>query len=227
MKSLSWILLVGVLCAVGCKDDPAPATSAFTSHPDALAAENLKSGGIYKGVLVGSSGFLVVVLQSGKKEIRVTVDGESRTLATDGLTSWVSGTLIKPTVFTSGDWSVSFSVGPEGQSPSISLNIAGHAGAEAVILKELSTDQVRIYEGSYSGSETGTWNFVVQGPVLSGVSRNTSDSSTTTFYGLVSEGKITLEPPITGSGTFSVDDVSGTWQTDTSVSGTWTGKRVM
>ena len=155
------------------------------------------------------------------------LDNEKRTLTPSGLDSWVSGQPIKNAVFASGDWSVSFSVGAAGNVPSVQLTLAGHPGAQAVIQKELSTDVVRVYEGTYSGAESGTWNFVLQGPVLSGVSRNTSGSVSSTFFGSLSGNNISLEPPITGSGTISVDNVSGTWQTDTSVSGTWTGKRVM
>lgn len=185
------------------------------------------SGGIYKGVIAGSSGFVAVVLQSGLKEIWLTLDNEKRTLTTSGLDSWVSGEPIKNVVFASGDWSAAFSVGAAGNVPTITLSLAVHPGAQALILKELSTDVVRVYEGTYSGSESGTWNFVLQGPVLSGVSRTTDGSGSSLLYGFVNETSITLQPPIMGSGTISVDNVSGTWQNDASASGTWTGKRVM
>lgn len=220
-------ILVAVAIIVGaCGSDPAP-TSAFKNSPDAKATEDTKSGGIYKGVIVGSSGFFAVVLQSGLKEIVLTLDGEKRTLTTTALDSWTSGEPIKNVVFTSGDWSATFSVGGAGIVPSVTLSLAGHTGAQAVIIKELSTAVVRAYEGTYSGSESGTWNFVLQGPVLSGVSRTTSGSGSSTFYGLVNGNDLTLQTPITGSGTISGDSVNGTWQTDTSTSGTWSGKRVL
>lgn len=227
MRLLRTILLLLATAAFSCKSDPTVPTSAFKNSADAKAEENTKSGGIYKGVIAGSSGFVAVVLQSGLKEIRLTLDNEKRTLTSTGLDSWVSGDPIKNVVFTSGDWSATFSVGAAGNVPTITLSLTGHPGAQALIVKELSTHVVRVYEGIYSGAESGTWNFVLQGPVLSGVSRTTDGSNTSLLYGFVNENSITLQPPITGSGTISVDDVSGTWETDTSASGTWTGKRVM
>jgi hypothetical protein len=226
MKIRFAILAAVALLGVSCGSDPAPA-SAFKSSPDAKAEEDSKSGGIYKGVIVGSSGFFAVVLQNGLKEIVLTLDGEKRTLTTSTLDSWTSGEPIKNVVFTSDDWSATFSVGGAGIVPSITLSLAGHPNAQAVIIKELSTAVVRAYEGIYSGSESGTWNFVLQGPVLSGVSRTTSGSGSSTFYGLVNGNDLTLQTPVTGSGTISGDSVNGTWQTDTSASGTWSGKRVL
>lgn len=221
------ILILSGSAAISCCSDTSAPTSPFKNTPDAKASEDSKSGGIYKGVVVGSSGFVAVILQSGLKEIRVTLDNEQRTLTTTGLTAWVTGQTIKNAVFSSGDWSATFSVGGGGQIPQITLDIAGHVGAKAVLVKEVSTDLVRVYEGTYSGSESGTWNFVVQGPALSGVSRTTSGSGTSTFYGLVFGNDISFQSPLMGSGKFSGDTANGTWQTDTSTSGTWTGKRVM
>lgn len=226
MKIGTAILVAVAIVGVSCGSDPAP-TSAFKNSPDAKASEDTKSGGIYKGVIVGSSGFFSVVLQNGLKQIVLTLDGEKRTLTTTALDTWTSGEPIKNVVFAADDWSVTFSVGGAGNVPSIALDLAGHPGAQAVIFKELSTAVIRAYEGTYSGSESGTWNFVLQGPVLSGVSRTTSGSGSSTFDGLVYGNALVLNAPITGSGTISGDSVNGTWQTDMSTSGTWSGKRVL
>jgi hypothetical protein len=227
MRLLRTIFLFIAATAISCSSDPSAPTSAFKNSADAKAEENTKSGGIYKGVIAGSSGFVVVVLQSGLKEIRLTLNNEKRTFTSTDLDGWVSGEPIKNAVFIAGDWSVTFSVGAAGNVPSLTLSIPGHPGAQAVIVKELSTDVVRAYEGTYSGTESGTWNFVLQGPVLIGVSRTTDGSGSTLLYGFVNENSITLQPPVTGSGTISIDNVSGTWESDTPASGTWTGKRVL
>lgn len=228
-KSLACLLFALVAIAtVSCKSDSSPApASSFPTAPEAQAAEDLKSGGVYKGAIVGSSGSFAVVLQKGITVVNVTMDGVSKSLATTALTGWTSGQPIKNALFVSGDWEATFSVGANGTVPSLSLNIPGHPNAKAVLIKELSTAIVRVFEGTYTGSESGTWNFVVQGPVLSGVSRSADGLTTLEFFGLVDGTSITLDT-ITGSGTISGDNVSGTWQGTTGGSaGTWTGKRVI
>ncbi|MBL7851647.1 MAG: hypothetical protein JNN04_12150 [Cyclobacteriaceae bacterium] len=210
-----------------CSSDSTSPASSFSGSPDAKASEDAKSGGIYKGVIAGSSGYFAVVLQSGLTHIKVTMDGESRTLTTTGLASWVSGEPIKNVVFASGDWQATFSVGAAGNTPSISFSIPGHTDPRVALLKEYSNGQVRLYEGSYTGTSSGTWNFLTQGPALTGVSRSQDGNSSLTFYGFVNENSLTLDV-VEGTGTFSGDNVSGTWSLSGSAdSGTWTGKRVM
>jgi len=217
-----WIALLS-----SCSESSDNPTSAFSNKPEALAAEDTKSGGIYKGVIVGSSGFFTVVLQNDSKEVRVTLDGESKSLATTSIPNWVSGELIKNAVFVSGDWSATFSVGIDGRNPSITFSIPGHPDAQVVIIKELSSAVARLYEGTYSGTNTGSWNFIIQGPVLSGVSRTADGSGSMEFSGIINGSTITLST-IAGSGTITVDNVNGTWQDTTGGgSGTWTGKRIL
>jgi hypothetical protein len=218
-------LYLTFILAISCKsDDNAPASS-FSGSPDAAASEDAKSGGIYKGVIVGSSGFFAVVLQKGQMKIRVTLDGTTQDLITSALPTWVSGEPIKNALFEAGDWQATFSVGAAGNSPTIQLNIPGHTNTTVALFKELSTLQVRAYEGTYSGSTSGSWNFIVQGPALTGI-RSADGSPPMTFYGLVNENEISLDI-VAGSGTFSGDNASGTWEVSGGGAGTWTAKRTM
>jgi hypothetical protein len=225
-KSLFWSLaFFGLL--LSCSSDTTEPASSFSSSPDARASEDARSGGIYKGVIVGSSGYFVVVLQSGLTHIKVTVDGESRTLTTTALASWTTGDPLKNVLFVSGDWQATFSVGAAGNVPSISFTLPGHPDPKVALFKEVSTAQVRVFQGSYSGTSSGTWNFITQGPALTGVSRSADGGSTLTFYGLVNGNSISLDV-VDGSGTISGDQVSGTWSDSVNAgSGNWTGKRVM
>lgn len=226
-KFLSWTLASFVFFLLSCSNESTEPTSSFSGSPDARASEDARSGGIYKGVIVGSSGHFAVVLQSGLTHIKITLDGESRTLTSTGLASWTTGDPIKNVVFASGDWQATFSVGAAGNVPSISFNIPGHSDPKVALLKEYSTGQVRLYEGTYMGTSSGTWNFLTQGPALTGVSRSADGGTSLTFYGLVNGNNITLDV-VEGTGTFSGDNVSGTWSdTGSGGSGTWTGKRVM
>lgn len=226
-KFLSWTTASFVCFLLSCSSDSTEPASSFSGSPDAKASEDARSGGIYKGVIAGSSGHFAVVLQSGLTHIKITLDGESRTLTTTGLASWTTGEPIKNVVFSSGDWQATFSVGAAGNVPSISFSIPGHSDPKVALLKEYSTGQVRLYEGTYTGSSSGTWNFLTQGSALVGVSRSQDGASSLTFYGLVNQNDIILDV-VEGTGTFNGDSVSGTWSdAGAGASGTWTGKRVM
>lgn len=213
---------------MSCGSDSSPTpTSTLPTQPEALAAENNKSGGIYKGAIVGSTGTFVVRLQKGVKEIAITLDGVTKKLTTTSLDAWASGQTIKNATFTSGDWQAVFSVGSAGILPTLTLAIPGHANAEVVILKELSTAIVTVFEGTYSGTSSGTWNFTIQSEVLLGVGQANDGSAPFNFSGIVSGNAISLDT-IIGSGTLSGDNAQGTWQTTSpAASGTWTGKRIL
>lgn len=228
MRIARWLIcLVWVVVLAACSESPTAPVSAFSNKAEALATEDTKSGGVYKGVIVGSSGFFSVVLQKGLKVVNVTLDGESRSLATTSIPDWVSGEPIKNAAFVSGDWEAIFSVGADGGKPSITFSFPGHPNAQVTIIKEISTAVVRAYEGTYTGTSSGTWNFVIQGPVLSGVSRKADGSASLEFFGLVDGNNIVLNT-ISGSGTIAVDNVTGVWSDPaTSGSGTWSGKRIL
>src|SRR5262245_36400978 len=99
MNTRQYLFLVFCwMAAISCSDDSPAPSSAFSNYPEASSTEDAKSGGIYKGVIAGSTGKVVVVLQKGAKEIRLTMDGESRTLTTTMLSTWTSGSLIKNAV---------------------------------------------------------------------------------------------------------------------------------
>lgn len=219
-----WAMAILVL---SCSGDAAEPATQFSSSPDARASEDSKSGGIYKGVIVGSSGTFAVVLQNGIKRIRLTMDGETRDLTTTALDSWVSGDPLMNILFEAGDWQAQFTAGSTGNVRSLIFTIPGHINPEVAILKELSTAQVRTFEGTYSGTSSGNWNFIVRGSDLYGVSRSADGGSSLAFFGLVSGTSISFQT-INGSGSISGDTVSGTWSDPAhGGSGTWTGKRTM
>jgi hypothetical protein len=100
-----------------------------------------------------------------------------------------------------------------------------------VITKELSTAQVKAYEGTYAGSDTGTWNFVERSGAIYCVSRSTPNpGNTTTFYGTKTGNDLEMQAlggGITAIGTIDGNSCSGTWEESTDVKGTWTGKRTL
>jgi len=231
MKRILYTLVAGLLILgpISCKkDDPAPVTTGLPSAPEALAEHNNKSGGIYKGTFADAttSGTIKVILQGGKTEIIVVYGGVTRTLTTTDLAGWTSGQDIVDIIFTSTDWQVLFASDGAGSSFGFGLSLGGKTDFEGLIVKELSTAQVRVYEGTYAGGSEGKWNFATQGNFLAGVY---TGSSTGTFDGTIAGTAITITSTgtsVTAAGTFNAEatSCSGTWTSDSS-NGTWSGTR--
>lgn len=224
---IRFLLPVLLFVSFSCKKDDAEPVSLLPTAPEAQSIHDAKSGGVYKGVIVGSSGVIKVILQKGVVEIHMTLDNVSKTLTTTDLDGWTSGEIIRNARFTADDWEILFSVGAEGTGSGANLNIPGHPDAEVIMLKETSKKIVRAFEGTYAGTESGNWNFIIQDAVLAGISRSADGLTMLAFSGLVNESSITLDT-LEGTGTISGDNVTGTWTGSVSGSGgTWTGKRIL
>lgn len=232
MKKVIYFLLAGIvlLGPVSCKkDDPAPAGPTLPTAAEAKAEHNSKSGGIYKGTFANanSSGNIKVILQDAKTEIIVVYNGVTRTLTTTDLAGWTSGDAIVAALFTSSDWQVTFSSDADAGSFSFGLNLAGTTDFEGLIVKELSTAQVRVYEGTYAGDSEGKWNFCTQSNFLAGVYTGSSSGS---FEGTITGSNIAITSSgssVTAVGTFTGEGsaCSGTWASGSGDTGSWTGTR--
>ena len=127
-------------------------------------------------------------------------------------------------MFKSEDWEAIFSVAVDGTNPILICNIPGHA-ADPVVAKEKSNSLIRIFEGTYKGSEAGTWNFIIQDAVVSGLQKSEGSQTGNYFYGLVDGNALTIDL-FTATGIMNVDNVSGTWQGSTAgFKGTWEARR--
>lgn len=230
MKKIVYIIVAAllVISPLSCKkDDPAPSLS---STPDADAAEDTKSGGVYKGALIGSSGIIKITLQKGVKEVDITLDGTRKKLTTTSLSSWTSGQAIVDAVFSGDGWSVTFSVDENGENGSIGFNIPGHSDIIPVILKEKSNSQVKAYEGKYEGSDSGAWNFIEKGGAVFGISKSSNpDNGSGQFFGAVSGNSISVvvSSSIAATGTINGNSVSGNWEQSSDYKGTWSGTRTL
>ncbi len=99
-------------------------------------------------------------------------------------------------------------IGSTGSNPSISnLVINGFSDMKAQIIKELSNQQVKCYEGLYVGTDNGIFNLA---------------SRDTLVLGLVkSDGKLLQVPTSTGKATATNNGFSGSLSNDTFFSGTF------
>lgn len=199
------------------------------STPEAKSDYDASSAGVYKGVLVGSSGTIALYLYNSGTEVKalVSFDGQNATLTSQSLSSWTPGQPISNAIFTGtiNGQSITavFSVAANGQNPQVQVNIPGHT-VHVALYKETSTALVKNYEGTYIGDDNGTFNMTLHG---------------TEYSIVITSGGIMVDDLVNGAidhltndkvevkGAFSGDDVSGTWKDDDGKQGTWSGKRTL
>lgn len=227
-------LLIGGLSA--CTKDDNNSSTPYTcascaTAPEAKEIYNTSSAGVYKGVVVGSTGTIALYLYNTGTvvEVLVTFDGKSGTLTTTDLSGWTPGQPISNALFTGTINGTSvqavFSVDADGKNPSVTLVIPGHTVTVAVY-KETSAILIKNFEGTYSGDDNGIFNMAFSGDDYSIVSDGGGDP----MEGKLVGGKISLSHDgVEISGSFSgADEISGTWKdTDNNKSGTWKGKRTL
>ncbi|ADY54099.1 hypothetical protein Pedsa_3570 [Pseudopedobacter saltans DSM 12145] len=240
MKKILYGVLVGAMLLTSCKkssnhkEDPYTCTTC-TQTPEGKAANDNSSKGIYKGVIIGSSGtikFDIANTSSNSITATMVIDGKTVTLTTT--TAWNAGQLyVAPFKGTLNgqEVTINFSVGASGSGATItSATIPGHANAIFSIAKETSTALVRCFEGTYetSNNEKGTFNIIVStllkgwtGKARENGSQSSSDISGTYVNNtLIDESGATIAP-IDG------DEFSGSFKNSKNVTITVKGKRTL
>jgi hypothetical protein len=232
------VLTCGALFS-SCKktDDSQPAytcTSCITT-PQAKAVNDASSKGIYKGVVVGSSGTIKFDISNDASSITATmvIDGQTVVLTSNvtwsGSTSYVApftGTLNGQTV------TINFSVDFDGSDPVItSSSIPGHPNAAFTLVKESSSALIECFEGTYSTSkpETGTFNILLSRQLgkWGGVARENGSTDHDDINGTIdSNGKLKDE----GGheiGTLTGDQISGSFTDSNNSTVNISGKRTL
>lgn len=237
IRTLILMLIAFASFFTGCKkdkaDEPYSCTSCKTT-PDAVAANDASSKGIYKGVVIGSSGTIVFDVMNAGSTItaKLTIDG-----TVVNLTSTVTWTNGQPYVgnFTGTmngqPVSINFSVGLSGTTPTVtSSNIPGHPNAVFMIVKETSTSLIECFEGTYTGTQnSNTLNLVLaRSANIWGAKVKTASGSTSNFSGAMNGTALTCNCPsgTTINGIVTNDEINGTFN-DSNQSGTWKARRTM
>lgn len=207
-------------------------TPTLATGPEASKTEDSKSGGVYKGVFVGSTGYVKIMLQGGTKSVNVTMDGVNKTLVLVSFSpeNWTSGEAITNALFAKDDWRVEFSVDANGDSPDVKVHIPNHNNIAVTIVKETSSTQVKVFEGqiTYQGNSTNSaFNFVVSGEMFVGQGRMPVEETTYSMFGTVIDSKVNgyinnaaVKGDITG------DDATGTIITPNATAD-WKAKRTL
>ena len=233
------------------EEDNTPGTSTETT-----AESDNSNFGLYKGVIVGSSGTIKIEIINGNNvaKARITIDGNTDNLTCS--TPLSNRQVIENAEFTGDFSSFNFSVSADGSNPVVSdININGHDDAEIAVLKEESNNVVSCFEGTSAGGNDheGVFNVVRKNNIFSGLikgsdgftanfqgsidaSGNYTGNSTTTFYPL--DDHVPVDVTLNYNGRFIGNDVSGTWDNSWDVltgieletftnSGTSTGKKTL
>jgi hypothetical protein len=206
-----------------CKKEDAQKTDSYKcvackTTPDALAANDGSSKGVYKGVVIGSTGTILFDIMNGGTTITATMVLDGTTVHLASVVSWVSGVAyVAPFTGTLNGASITitFKVDANGGNPIVtSSDIPGHATAQFNLVKESSTALIECFEGSYDNSkpETGTFNLLLSRSLgmFGGSSRKTGGASNGDFDGTLSGGVLTMDGKVIG--TLSEDQISGTFK---------------
>lgn len=245
MKRNQWLLLLTlVITFSACKKDKDPGTPAYTcttctDTPDALAANDGSSKGIYKGVVLGSSGTIMFNIANNGTDITAVMVLDGQTVNLSSSVAWIAG---QPYVadFTGtlngAAVTITFSVGLSGGTPTVtSSNIPGHPSATLVVIKETSTNLVECFEGTYSTTlpETGSFNIIVlrTAGLWGGVARITGGTSADDddIDGTISNNQLSSQM---GAGTVVVgtlngDQLNGSFVDSNNSTVTVTGRRTL
>lgn len=188
-KFLSSILVAVAIFSSGCKkseDSSAPyACATCKKTPDAVAANDASSKGVYKGVIIGSTGTIMFDILNSGTTIQATLVLDGITSVLTSSVSWSSGNpYVAPFTgtYNGSAVSITFSVDPNGGNATVlSASIPGHPNASFTIMKETSSNLVECFEGTYSTTEpeTGTFNLILSrtAKIYAGSSRKSGSTT--------------------------------------------------
>ncbi len=236
MKTNKFLIIAMIVLSFGsCKksSDEAYKCDACVTTPEAVAANDASSKGIYKGVVIGSTGTIKFNLQNNGTDITavMVIDG-----VTVNLTSSVAIVNGQPYIapFTGtmngSPVSITFSVDASGASPVItSSSIPGHPSAQFQLVKETSAALVEAYEGTYSSNrpETGTFNLLISRALgkWKGVHRTDGNTENIETGGTIDAAGKMYEAGTNYIGVLSGDVITGSFKDGDNNTITLNGKR--
>jgi len=251
MKKINQLPLLLSACALlafsACKKDKdkdpqpdSPATpytcAACVSSPEAKAENDGSSRGIYKGILIASTGTIKFNVGNDGSSITaiMVIDGTSVTLSSS--ITWEQGeAYVAPFTGTlDGDEvSITFSVQADGSNPVVtSSSIPGHPNAVFTLAKETSNALIEGFEGTYSLSDgkKGTFNILLSRALgkWGGVARENGTTDDDDISGTIQGGSKLIDSDNgTQVGTLSGDEISGSFQDSDGKTVTVSGKRTL
>jgi hypothetical protein len=224
--------LLTLLLTLSCSnsDSNGDSNQNLSQVPLAKSQYDNSNFGIYKGVFIGSSGTIILDISNSVNSFTATliIDGVTHNFITNQTIQQNQTTTIN---FIEGSNSFSFTVSANGSNPTITnLIINGHPNAALLVVKETSSVLIKCFEGTFSGGYSGTFNAVIYGNILKGITRGTSDIDIVTADGTVENNQINAMGNASNGATFvgnlNGNTFSGTWTLASDNSnGTFTGVR--
>jgi hypothetical protein len=239
MKKIPVLLFVAITF-FACKkagDTPAEVPykcAACTTTPQALAANDASSKGIYKGIVIGSTGTIVFDINNSATTITAVMVLDGKTVNLVSNVTWTAGQpYVAPFTGTlnGSAISITFSVSANGGSPIVTTSsIPGHPSTTFSILKETSTSLIECFEGTYSTTkpETGIFNVILSRnlKVHSGTSRKDGTTTNGPFNGSINAANELIDASNNKYlATLSGDNLTGTFVDGSGSTVTVKGKR--
>ena len=230
LLSIILITLIGFTFLESCSNsDSSNNNQNLTQTPQAKSQYDNINLGLYKGVIVGSSGTIVLDISNSSSSIFATIiiDGVVHNFITNQTLQPNQNTTLN---FVEGSNSFIFTVASNGGNPVITnLLITGHPNASILVVKETSLILVKCFEGTYNGDDSGIFNAVIYGNIIKALVKS-SDNSISTAAGTIENNQINANGNVTTGATFTGalngNNFSGTWtNTFEGMSGNWNGTR--
>lgn len=160
MKNTIFLLLFSTFLNFNCSKSDDNPSNQFPTTAETKPQYDNTSFGVYKGVIIGSSGYIVFRINNGDNVAtgNLTIDGRKDILSTTQTIT--AGQPIVNLKFTGNFSSMTLNANSDGSNPRITdIKIDGHPDDVAsIIFHENSTQQVFSYEGKISGTFSGTIN---------------------------------------------------------------------
>ncbi len=227
MKTLKKLFLTVLFITIGlisCSKDDAESAPVYTcatcnDTPDALAANDASVQGIYKGIVVGSSGTISINIQNGSNTITATMVLDGTTVLLTSSVSVVDGQpYVAPFTgtFNGSPIAITFSVGLGGSTPTVvTSDIPGHPLAVFEIYKETSTSLIEAFQGTYSKpGESGVFNIILSRALAKwgGVAKENGATENSEVSGTINNNNQLIEDEGgTTVGTINGDVISGSF----------------
>ena len=133
----------------------------FPAAAETKSPFNNTTFGVYKGVIIGSSGTIVIRINNGDDIVKgyLSVDNAFDTLSASQAVQLSQP--ISNLKFTGKFSSITLSTDADGSNAILSnISINGHEKVAGIVVHENSNLQVQCFEGSFSGGLTGIMNLI-------------------------------------------------------------------
>lgn len=239
MKKIIFLLAVVTIgttlsCKKSKKKEDAYVCSSCRTTPEAIAANDAISKGIYKGVIIGSSGTIKFDIANAGNTVSavMVLDGTIVNLTSNA--TWTAGQAYTSTftgTLNGSAVSITLTVNTNGQNPVITaFTIPGHTNASFTLFKETSSSLIECFEGSYTTTkpETGTFNIMLSRSLkrFGGSARATGSTRSEGIDGTIDANGNLIQDGNTVA-TLSGDELHGAFKDSDGKSVTVTGKRTL